>query len=228
MWVNSQPAGWGSLEPARKGPPVLARYRIRVERGSTERWLPYSRVWSDHRWRDPIRGDLDQAALHGLLERVRMLRLELVEARRVPGRGEETSFHRPRVIPAGAGFDILAPDCSGRKGVAVGNRTYEIRVAGALGPAGRKAFSDVSIEIEHRAPSSPPTSPRADSMLYWTGGISVWNSSTSNRCPGNPDPDLNLATIPVGVRARLLASALGAAVAVTPPRGDPVSLGVGR
>lgn len=38
-----------------------------------------------------IRGDLDQAALHGTLERVRMLRLELVEARRLPaepGRGE--------------------------------------------------------------------------------------------------------------------------------------------
>jgi hypothetical protein len=32
-----------------------------------------------------ISGDLDQAALHGLLERVRMLGLELVEARRVPG-----------------------------------------------------------------------------------------------------------------------------------------------
>ncbi len=33
----------------------------------------------------------------------------------------------------------------------MGKRTYKIRVAGALGPAGRKAFSDVSIEIEHRA-----------------------------------------------------------------------------
>lgn len=52
------------------------------------------------------------------------------------------------MIPAGAGFVILAPDCTGRKGVAVGNRTYEIRVSGALGPAGRKAFSDVSIESE--------------------------------------------------------------------------------
>ena len=37
-----------------------------------------------------IRGEMDQAALHGMLERVQMLRLELVEARRVPGvtRGE--------------------------------------------------------------------------------------------------------------------------------------------
>jgi hypothetical protein len=32
-----------------------------------------------------ISGEMDQAALHGMLERVRMLRLELVEARRVPG-----------------------------------------------------------------------------------------------------------------------------------------------
>jgi hypothetical protein len=33
----------------------------------------------------------------------------------------------------------------------VPNRTYEIRVAGALGPAGRKAFSDVRIEVEPTA-----------------------------------------------------------------------------
>ena len=32
-----------------------------------------------------IRGEMDQAALHGLLDRVRMLGLELLEARRVPG-----------------------------------------------------------------------------------------------------------------------------------------------
>jgi hypothetical protein len=31
-----------------------------------------------------ISGDLDQAALHGMLERVRMLDVELVEATRVP------------------------------------------------------------------------------------------------------------------------------------------------
>jgi hypothetical protein len=33
----------------------------------------------------------------------------------------------------------------------VGKRTYEIRVVGALGPAGRKAFSDVSIAVEPSA-----------------------------------------------------------------------------
>ena len=32
-----------------------------------------------------ICGDLDQAALHGMLERLRMLGLELVEATRAPG-----------------------------------------------------------------------------------------------------------------------------------------------
>jgi hypothetical protein len=30
----------------------------------------------------------------------------------------------------------------------VGKRTYEIRVVGALGPAGRSAFSDVMIDFE--------------------------------------------------------------------------------
>jgi hypothetical protein len=33
----------------------------------------------------------------------------------------------------------------------VGTRTYEIRVVGALGPAGRRAFSDVSIQVEPAA-----------------------------------------------------------------------------
>jgi hypothetical protein len=33
----------------------------------------------------------------------------------------------------------------------VPKRTYEIRVVGVLGPAGRKAFSDVTIEVEPTA-----------------------------------------------------------------------------
>jgi hypothetical protein len=33
----------------------------------------------------------------------------------------------------------------------VPKRTYEIRVVGELGPAGRKAFSDVMIEVEPTA-----------------------------------------------------------------------------
>jgi hypothetical protein len=51
------------------------------------------------------------------------------------------------VIRARAASDILTTTAC-RKGVAVGTRTYEIRVAGALGPAGRRAFSDVSIAVE--------------------------------------------------------------------------------
>jgi hypothetical protein len=33
----------------------------------------------------------------------------------------------------------------------VATRTYEIRVVGALGPAGRRAFSDVSIQVQPAA-----------------------------------------------------------------------------
>ena len=55
------------------------------------------------------------------------------------------------MIPDSASFDILVPDRTGCKGVVVGTRIYEIRVGGALGPAGRKAFSDVSIAVERSA-----------------------------------------------------------------------------
>jgi hypothetical protein len=52
------------------------------------------------------------------------------------------------VIPDGSGFGILSADGTGRKGIVMSTRIYEIRVVGALGPAGRKAFSDVSIEVQ--------------------------------------------------------------------------------
>jgi hypothetical protein len=98
-----------------------------------------------------MRGDLDQAALHGMLERVRMLHLELVEARRVPGLTDPKRDVKSSPAAGDPGRGRVwdsGRDRTGCKGVAVGTRTYEIRVVGALGPAGRKAFSDVSIAVE--------------------------------------------------------------------------------
>jgi len=46
-----------------------------------------------------ITGEFDQAALHGLLERIRMLGLDLVEARRVSGRPRRPADPGPRRSP---------------------------------------------------------------------------------------------------------------------------------
>lgn len=68
-----------------------------------------------------LTGRLDQAGLHGVLERSRALRWQVLDVRRT------------RVDPAG---DAAAPD------------TYEIRVVGALGAAGRSAFADLDVDRE--------------------------------------------------------------------------------
>jgi hypothetical protein len=67
---------------------VLARYEIRIAGQLDEAAIA---AFGDldvsvHRAVTVVTGDFDQAALHGLLERIRLLGLDLVEARRVPGR----------------------------------------------------------------------------------------------------------------------------------------------
>ena len=66
-----------------------------------------------------LRGELDQAALHGVLERARALGLDVLE-----------------VGPAGA-------PPAGRPG-----ETYEVVVAGVLGPVGRASFAGLTVRDE--------------------------------------------------------------------------------
>lgn len=66
-----------------------------------------------------LRGELDQAALHGVLERARVLGLDVLEV----------------------GLAGTAP--AGRAG-----ETYEVLVAGLLGPAGRAAFAGLTTRDE--------------------------------------------------------------------------------
>jgi hypothetical protein len=65
----------------------VARYEIRVARRLDEEMAA---VFEGHEVMADgeetlIRGDMDQAALHGMLQRVRMLHVELLEARRLSG-----------------------------------------------------------------------------------------------------------------------------------------------
>ena len=76
-----------SHPPARAGPTEPARYELRV-RGvldpSWSAWFEGLRVSSDQAGQTTIVGPVaDQAALHGLLAKVRDLGLELREVRRI-------------------------------------------------------------------------------------------------------------------------------------------------
>lgn len=68
-----------------------------------------------------LRGELDQAALHGVLERARALGLDVLEVRRADGSSPVTSQET----------DLL----------------YEVEVAGVLGPAAWASFADLDPRI---------------------------------------------------------------------------------
>lgn len=82
-----------------------ARYEIRLRDRPGSRWAD---SFQDLEVRADggvlvLSGELDQSALHGLLERARVLRLELLDVRRIrsaprrePGRREPPGRSRPR------------------------------------------------------------------------------------------------------------------------------------
>jgi hypothetical protein len=61
-----------------------AVYQIRVEGHVHERWFEGLDVFQTAAGETVIRGAFDQAALHGLLTRVRDLALELISVQRIP------------------------------------------------------------------------------------------------------------------------------------------------
>jgi hypothetical protein len=73
-----------------------------------------------------IAGELDQAGLHGVLERLRAFDCEIVSVRR--------GWRRPGPVAHGRGYEATS--------------TYEIRLAGSLGRAGAHAFGDVLLYTE--------------------------------------------------------------------------------
>ena len=105
-------------------------------------------------------GESSKSGLHGVLEKIRSLGLDLVDVRRVRGSPGDR-----RGIPVGAAGsaspqsgDPCMPDSCEHGLVAalikeafVTGRTYEIRVVGSLGPAASQAFADVALEVEPTA-----------------------------------------------------------------------------
>jgi hypothetical protein len=108
-----------------------------------------------------ISGELDQAGLHGLLERIRALRLDLAGARRVrdsPATVRIGKFDAAATVSPQPGESRMPNSREHgwvaaliRKEAPVIGRTYEIRVVGSLGPAAREAFTDVAVEVEPTA-----------------------------------------------------------------------------
>jgi hypothetical protein len=83
---------------------MLARYEIRVAHRLDDEMAAVFEgleVTADGET-TVISGEMDQAALHGMLERVRMLRLELLEARRVPDTPRTATPRGPSPDPGDA------------------------------------------------------------------------------------------------------------------------------
>jgi hypothetical protein len=87
-------------------------------------------------------GRLDQSALHGVLERVRIRRWDLLQVRRTRTRPQSALLFGGGVAAA------AAPPPAGDVSV---SDTYEIRVVGALARAGRSAFADMAVDVEPTA-----------------------------------------------------------------------------
>jgi hypothetical protein len=87
-----------------------------------------------------VRGEMDQPMLHGLLERVRALGLQLEGVRRF---APAAFSHRltTRAVPWTA-------HRRRRERGRMPKTTYEIRVAGVIGPAVREAFRHLAVEVD--------------------------------------------------------------------------------
>jgi hypothetical protein len=139
-------AAWGTLDSKRiswaEVPEVPPRYEIRLRNGHQ----PVSLAFPDF---DVVaegsvlllRAELDQAALHGALERIRVLGLDLLDLRRT------------RSVPVRRGLRAPGAPAPGARpgGAHVERSAYEVRVVGAIGPAARDAFRDLAVDVEPTA-----------------------------------------------------------------------------